>query len=452
MKTLKIKVSKRIHLYGLQENLKKEIAAKLILNNPIWLNNHKMGRYNRGVPKYLKAFSVTKNSISMPIGYLENVSQFLTENEILFKIYYQRIEVSCKFEWNAELKDFQKPACKELSLYDQGVLQAATGSGKTVMALYLVALRKQKTLIIVHTKELADQWIDRALTFLKLDPYEIGLIGNGKNRIGRRLTVGLVQSVYKKVSELEKVFGQIIVDECHRVPSRTFTEAVSGFSAKYTLGLSATPFRRDNLDKFIHWYIGPVRHTVDKKKLTKNKHILEPTYIMRSTSFTPKHDPSAEYSEMLSELTKDKERNELIVEDLLTIKNDTCLILSDRKEHCETLRNLLKQGEILTGDVSKHKRQKIVRDVNDGKIKFLFATGQLIGEGFDCKELNALFLTTPIRFAGRVIQYVGRIMRPGKNNKQPVVYDYADFEVKPLMRSARDRIKLYGGKDKVKFL
>lgn len=444
MKHLKIKVSKHVHIYGLPESLKKEIAAELILDNPTWISNHQMNRYNRGVPRYLKAYTVSKNVLSVPIGYLENVSQCLTENEIPFKIYYQRTEVPCKFEWKAELRDFQKTACEELSYYDQGTLQAATGSGKTVMALYMIAARKQKTLVIVHTKELLEQWQDRALTFLRLDPYEIGTIGAGKFRIGRRLTIGLVQSVYKKVKELEKVFGQIIVDECHRVPSRTFTEAVSGFYAKHILGLSATPFRRDNLNNFIVWYVGPIRHTVNKKKLIEDKHILEPVYVMRSTSFVPFHDPSADYSKMLSELTQDKKRNELIVEDLLAIKDDICLILSDRKEHCETLRDLLKQGEILTGDAPKHERQKIVRDVNDGKINFLFATSQLIGEGFDCKELNALFLTTPIRFAGRVIQYIGRIMRPGKNNKQPIVYDYVDWEVKPLIRSARERIKVYG--------
>lgn len=451
MKPIKIKISKQVHLYGLPNILKKEISADLILDNPIWLSNHRMGRYNRGVQRYLKAFSVSKNTLSVPIGYLEHVYHFLTENEISFNTYYKRIEVPCKFEWNAELRDFQKIACEDLSYYDQGVLQAATGSGKTVMALYMTALRKQKTLVIVHTKELADQWVDRALTFLKLDPYEIGLIGAGKNRIGRRLTVGLVQSVYKQVKDLEKVFGQIIVDECHRVPSRTFTEAVSGFCAKYTLGLSATPFRRDNLDKFISWYVGPIRHIVDKKKLIEKGHILKPIFIMRSTPFEPFHDPSADYSKMLSELTINLERNNLIVEDILTCKDDTCLILSDRKAHCETLKDILGEGVVLTGDTPKLERETIVRGVNAGKIKYLFATGQLIGEGFDCKELNVLFLTTPIRFPGRVIQYIGRIMRPGKNKKQPVVYDYADWEVKPLMNSARSRINVYG-KENVKHI
>ncbi len=439
-----MKISKQIHLYGLPESYKKEIAADLILDNPTWVSNHQMGRYNRGVPKHIKCYTVSKNTLSFPIGYYENISHYLTENEIKFQIYYKRKEVPVKFQWKGKLRDFQEEACKEISEYDQGVLQAATGSGKTVMALYMIAARKQKTLVIVHTKELVEQWFDRAMTFLKLDPYEIGVIGDGKNRVGRRLTIGLVQTIYKNVKDLEKVFGHIVVDECHRVPSRTFTEAVSGFYAKYILGLSATPFRRDNLNKLITWYVGPIRHVVDREKLIEDKHILQPIFLMRSTPFIPVFDPAAEYSKMLSELTQDLARNKLIVEDILTCKDDTCLILSDRKEHCETLRALLGKGAVLTGDASKSDRESIVAGVNSGKIKYLFATSQLIGEGFDCKELDTLFLTTPIRFAGRVIQYIGRIMRPGKKNKQPVVYDYCDWEVKPLMNSARSRINVYG--------
>lgn len=441
---MKMKIGKQIHLYGLPDYYKKEIARQLILDNPIWLSNHRMGRYNRGIDRHIKCYTAKKNVLSIPIGYYEEVAQYLTENKIPFKVYFKRKEVPEKFNWLGELRDFQKEACKDLYNYHQGVLQAATGSGKTVMALYMIAARAQKTLVIVHTKELVDQWFDRASTFLKLDPYEIGTIGAGKNRVGRRLTIGLVQTVYKKVKELEKVFGHVVVDECHRVPSRTFTEAVSGFYAKYLLGLSATPFRRDNLGELISWYVGPIRHEVDRERLIENQDILQPIFIMRSTPFVPVSDAVADYSKMLSELTMDLSRNNLIVEDIRACKDSTCLVLSDRKHHCETMKEILGKGAVLTGDTPKSEREAIVREVNDGKIKYLFATSQLIGEGFDCKNLDTLFLTTPIRFAGRVIQYIGRIMRPSKKNKQPVVYDYCDWEVKPLMNSARSRIKVYG--------
>lgn len=452
MKPLKIKISKQIHIYNLSESLKKQITQDLTLANPQWIENHKMHRYNRETPKYLKAFFVSKNKTSAPIGYLDELKNILTENEISFKIYNHRISELCKFTFKGKLRDYQKTACRELLKYDTGVLQAPTGSGKTALALSMIATRQQKTLIIVHTKELLDQWHDRIQTFLNCDNYEVGTVGNGKFRIGRRLTVALVQSLYKKVNELQKIFGQVIIDEVHRSPSRTFSEAINGLAPKYILGLSATPYRRDGLNKFIEWHVGKIRHVVNQKQLITDKHILEPIIFSIPTSFTSQYDAQADYSKMLSELTQDPIRNKLIVESILSHKKDTNLILSDRKEHCQTLRDLLGQGRVLTGSTPKFEREKIVREVNNGKIKILIATGQLIGEGFDCKELNNLFLTTPIKYYGRIIQAMGRILRPAPNKKTPVVVDFMDWEIPVLMRSARERIKLYGGKEKVRFI
>lgn len=444
MKPIKIKISKTIKIYGLENSLKKEIAKELTVDNPLWISNHAHHRYNRETPRYLKAYSVTKNTISVPIGYLEDVQQFLTANEIPFKIYNHRISEPCKFTFKGKLRNYQEKACKELLKHNTGVLQASTGSGKTIIALSIIATRKQKTLIIVHTKELLDQWHDRIQTFLNCDNYEIGTIGTGKFRIGRRITVALVQSVYKKVNELEKIFGQVIIDEVHRSPSRTFSEAVNGLCPKYLLGLSATPYRRDGLNKFIEWYVGKIRHEVDKKELVNKGHVLKPIIFSVPTSFMSQYDAQADYSKMLSELTQNATRNKLIVKNILFHKEDTNLILSDRKTHCQTLRDLLGQGEVLTGSTPKSEREKIVRKVNDGKIKHLFATAALISEGFDCKELNNLFLTTPIKYHGRVIQAIGRILRPAPDKKTPIVIDFMDWEIPVLMRSARSRIKLYG--------
>ena len=157
---------------------------------------------------------------------------------------------------------------------------------------------------------------------------------------------------------------------------------------------------------------------------------------------------------MLSELTQDLERNLLIASDVASEANNgggICLVLSDRKKHCEALQALLQSeyhlhSELLTGDVPTKQRQGIVERLNQGKVKVLVATGQLIGEGFDCKGLSTLFLTTPIKFNGRVLQYLGRVLRPAPGKKKSKVYDYVDANVGVLVASAKARRKVYSNR------
>lgn len=332
-----------------------------------------------------------------------------------------------------------------------GVLSAPTGSGKTIIALYLMAKRKQPSLVVVHTRELAFQWIDRISTFLEIPSEKIGFIGGGKRSIGEKVTVALVQSLYKCAEEVSAQIGHIIVDESHRCPSRTFTEAVSEFDSRYMLGLTATPFRRDKLSKLIFWYLGDLHHQVNKNRLVQNGDILKADVIKRETGFKTNFDPISQYSRMLSELTTDKERNILIASD---IKNESLetpgilLILSDRKAHCENLKAILRyrfkvNSEVLTGDIPIEKRKNILEKLRNEEIKILIATGQLIGEGFDCPNLSTLFLATPIKFSGRLLQYIGRVLRPAPGKKKARIFDYIDVNIDVLKVAAKARQKTY---------
>jgi superfamily II DNA or RNA helicase len=336
---------------------------------------------------------------------------------------------------------------------DFGTLSAPTGSGKTVMGLALIAQRRQPTVIVVHTKDLAFQWIQRIEEFLGIPADEVGLVGAGKKKIGERITVALVQTLYRCSGEVAPRIGHLVVDECHRTPSRTFTEAVTAFDCHYMLGLSATPWRRDKLQKLIFWHLGDMHHEVDKARLEAEGHILKADVVVRLTAFAPYFDPVNEYSKMLSELTADDERNRLIAADVAreaSNANGVCLVLSDRKKHCETLQGILKfkhgvDAERLTGDLNNEARRKVLERIQNGQARVLVATGQLIGEGFDCPDLATLFLATPIRFSGRVMQYLGRILRPSEGKSVARVYDYVDERVPPLVSAAKARQRVYGG-------
>lgn len=164
------------------------------------------------------------------------------------------------------LRPFQDQAVKKMLARDFGTLSAPTGSGKTVMALAMIAQRRQTALIITHTKELLSQWVNRIGQCLGIPSDEVGRIGDGKRGPGARSTVALVQSLYKCSDEVAPKIGYL-VDEFHRTPSRTFTEAVTAFDCKFMTGLSATPWRRDHLSKLIFWHVGDVAHEVPKSEL-----------------------------------------------------------------------------------------------------------------------------------------------------------------------------------------
>jgi superfamily II DNA or RNA helicase len=428
------------------------LLERLECTNPKWIENARMNRWNRGTPKTLKFYDKIKDGLWVPRGYMRQLILLCRRHKIEYQILdKRRILKKAGFSFTGRLKPFQKTAVDRMLSKEFGTLSSPTGSGKTVMALYIIAKRNQPALIVVHTRELAIQWIERIETFLKIPAAKVGFIGSGKKQIGGKITVALVQSLYKCASEVSRHIGNLVVDECHRAPSRTFTEAVTEFDSKYMLGLSATPYRRDKLSKLIFWHVGDVHHEIDKNHLIETGDVLPVKVITRETDFKPYFDPVSQYSKMLLELTMNDKRNHLIAADVAeeTQKGGgVCLVLSDRKKHCETLQSLLKykykiSSELLTGSLSAGHRQKVIDRLNKGEVKVLIATGQLIGEGFDCKDLATLFLATPIRFSGRVIQYLGRILRPAPGKEKARLFDYVDLNVDTLKNAAKARQKVY---------
>jgi len=451
---LNIQIAKNLKLTDIPSDLRDELFQRLTMVNPKWLENERMGRWNRNTPKILKFYSKWKDCLWVPRGYMRQLVLLCRKMGVETQIEDKRRTLpAVQFGFHGTLKDFQDEAVKYMMLREFGTLSAPTGSGKTVMALAMIAARKQPALIIVHTKDLAFQWIESINHFLGISEDMVGLIGSGQRRVGEEITVALVQSLYRCADEVFKNVGHLIVDECHRAPSRTFTEAVTEFDSRYMLGLSATPWRRDKLSKLIFWHLGDVHHEVEKSGLVHNGHILKAEVIVRETLFEPYHDPVKHYSKMLLELTADDDRNRLIASDVareVVDGNGVCLVLSDRKRHCETLQTMLKfkykvKADLLTGDLTGEQRKEVIKRLNAGATEVLIATGQLVGEGFDCKALSTLFLATPIRFGGRLIQYLGRVLRPAQGKTEARVFDYVDTKVDVLRTASRQRQKVYSG-------
>jgi superfamily II DNA or RNA helicase len=451
---LNIFLQNNLRLTGIPPQLYDLLTQRLKFPNPKYLENARMGRWNRGVPKELRFyFRLRGGGLEIPRGFIRQLITTCRRLDIDYTVEDRRRSLPpVDYAFSGQLRPFQQQAVQHMLSKEFGTLNSPTGSGKTVMALYILAQRKQPALIIVHTADLARQWSERIESFLNIPVKEIGRIGGGKKKIGEKITVALVQSLYKCAETVAPQVGHLIVDECHRTPSRTFTDAVTEFDARYMLGLSATPWRRDNLSKLIFWHLGDVHHQVEKNDLIRTGQVLPADIIFRETGFKPYYDPVQEYSKMLSELTLDDDRNRLIAADIAAEAAShpgICLVLTDRKKHCESLGALLRYGfslpvDILTGDLNAGQRQQVMDRLQEGRIKVLIATGQLIGEGFDCRELTTLFMATPVRFSGRIIQYLGRILRPAPGKKRARVFDYVDINVEPLLKAADARKRIYG--------
>lgn len=443
-----ITVDSEAYLTGATETQKNIIRQKLTISNPKY---QAAKRYSRWIGKKLKPklyfFKDKKDKLIFPRGFVNQAftlcKQISGKAPVIVDNRRKLDEIELTFQ--GELRPYQEEAVQAVTKHSFGVLEAGTGSGKTVMAINIIAQRKQPTLIIVHSKELLHQWRERIAQFLDIDA---GQAGDGKFDI-KPVTVAIVNTARKNLDELPSQFGHIIVDECHRVPASLFTDVVSSFDSYFMLGLSATAFRReDGMTQLIYTYMGDRLHSVNPRVLAESGAVVRPDFIQKPTEFS--FHFRGDYSKLIKSLAKNDKRNDLIAEDVAQIikagHEGTVLIVSDRVAHCETIQQKLErkgvESALLTGRVKADERSQIVEDVQKGTIRVLISTLQLIGEGFDCPGLNTLVLSTPIKFEGRLLQVAGRIMRPAEGKKARII-DYIDVHIPLLRRSAAARREVF---------
>ena len=451
MKNLKttIFIGSGVECCNLPNKAKEKVAKDLSFPNPAYVSAMKRGAFiSADTPPKIELFDADEdtNTYWIPRGYAYWLFKFMREElKHPFKIEDCTLVLKpLNLSFIGKLRPYQEKAKRQMLKYPVGVLEASTGSGKTTIALAIIVERKQRTLIIVHSKELLYQWQGAIKQFLGID---CGLIGAGKFQI-KPITVGIINTVNKRLDDLTENFGHVICDECHKITASSWSETLQDFPAKYYLGLTATPFRRDGLGHAIFASIGPKIHKVDKKMLLDTGAVLRPNVFRIPTNF--RYVFSNDYSTMISSLTKDENRNNLIVDEIamdLKKYQENIIVVSDRKHHCESMNKILQEkykikGRVLTGAGKKKDREEIVKEVKTGQCKVLFATISLIGEGFDSPNLTALFLTTPVKFSGRLIQCVGRVLRPSKN-KQPRVYDFRDNQIELLKYTGYSRDRVY---------
>lgn len=355
------------------------------------------------------------------------------------------------------LTNQQSLAINELKKSDIGILCAPPGAGKTVMGCALIAERRVPTLILVHRQPLLEQWIDRMGSFLGISSKEIGVLRGTKKKLTGRIDIAMIQSLTRKedISEIVENYAQIIIDECHHIPAASFEDIMKQIPARYVVGLTATPYRKDGLEKILFQQCGPIRHQMTSPE----GGLLSKEVIVTETGFRCPEEfgNMPAYATLLQQLTIDTNRNlKIATSALLSLQDGRFpLLISDRKEHLEILAELISKEastgnfEIvkLDGDLTAKQRRLALEKVNDlismQKRRIILATSSLIGEGFDLPELDTLILATPLSFEGRMIQYAGRLHRQADGKASVKIFDFVDASNPVLLKMYRSRKKAY---------
>jgi superfamily II DNA or RNA helicase len=453
-----IKITLANMLYVENEGLPSALLSKLkklaAFQNPEFYRNQAMRLSTYDKPRIISCAEEFPKHLALPRGCLTDVLALLRELNIKAEIADQRFSGEpIKAKFTGQLRPPQKIAVKNLCKHDIGILAATTAFGKTVVATWMIAKRKVNTLILVHRQQLMDQWREKLAVFLNVSIKKIGLIGAGREKPTGWIDIAMLQTLFRKgeVKDLVANYGHIIIDECHHLAAFSFEQVMKQVKARYVLGLTATPTRKDGHHPIIIMQCGPIRHRVNPKEAMAEspyKHIVK----VRHTDFRmPFESLNPHISEVYGALAADENRNQLILRDILESLNagSTPLILTERTQHVEYLAAQLREHAenviVLKGGLGKKKRQAAADQIhasNDGR-RIVIATGRFIGEGFDDSRLDTLFLTMPISWQGTLQQYVGRLHRLHDHKRIVRVYDYADRNVPVLLKMHERRLKKY---------
>ena len=455
----KVRVVRSNLIYVEKEGLPSAMLNRLhrlaAFQNPEFYRAQAMRLSTFGKPRVIRCAEEFPKHVALPRGCLAEITGLLGSHKISVELEDQRFAgqpIDVKF--HGQLRHDQQSAANAVLANDDGILSATTAFGKTVVAAWLIAARKTNTLVLVHRRQLLDQWRERLAAFLNLPIKDVGQIGGGRRRPTGIIDVAVIQSLNRKqvVHDVVANYGHVIVDECHHLSAVSFEQVLRQVKARYITGLTATPQRKDGHHPIIIMQCGPIRYRVDAKAQALARpfnHIVIP----RPTNFRlPPSTEKPEMHELYAALADNKSRNDLICVDLLrAIKaGRSPILLTERTnqvdEFATRLAGLVKNIVVLKGGMGAKQRRAIAEQlmaIPDAEERVLLATGRYIGEGFDDARLDTLFLAMPISWRGTLQQYVGRLHRLHDSKREVIVYDYVDGCVPVFSAMYSKRVRGY---------
>ncbi len=439
-------------IYIKEENLPSKFINLLkytaTFHNPEFYKKQKLRFSTYSTPRVIICCEFINGYISLPRGCLEDIKDLLRKYNINFSIKDERVfgkKFRVKFKGNLEKE--QSVAVNNILSKDIGILVAPPGTGKTVMAINAIAKRKTNTLILVHRKNIMEQWKKQLNYLLNIDKDKIGQIGGNKNKPTGIIDVATFQSLDSENGVNNRIinYGFVIVDECHHISAFSFEKILNCIKAKYVLGLTATPYRSDGHQPIINFQCGKICYQFKQEKLLQCK------VFVKETSFTYNFNKQFDINNLWKNIINDTGRNNLIIQDILNVLQQKRfpLIITERKEHIKILYEMLKDKVeniiLLYGGIKQKEYKNIIEQIKNrgNKKMIIISTGSYIGEGFDEPSLDTLFVAMPSSFKGKIVQYTGRLLRKYPNKQDVQIYDYVDRNIILLQKMFDKRLKTY---------
>jgi superfamily II DNA or RNA helicase len=438
---------------GLPPSIVAQLVRIAAFQNPDFYRAQAMRLPTYGKPRIISCAELHSRHLALPRGCLDEAIELIKANGATPQISDERqLGTSPAVSFLGKLHEVQEAAVAALEPHDFGVLAATTAFGKTVVGAKMIAARGLNTLVLVHRRQLVEQWRERLRTFLSIDAGGIGTIGGGKRKPTKQIDIALIQSLVRngEVSDLVGEYGHLIVDECHHLSAASFELVARRSKARYVLGLSATVARKDGHHPIIFMQCGPVRYRVDARSQAATRPFSHKVTI-RETGFRLATDLESQsplqITALYAALAQDEKRNDRIFDDVLMSleAGRRPVILTERRDHLDYLRGRFQKFTrnlvVLYGGMSAAERRAAEEGLRrpDTEERLVLATGRYLGEGFDDASLNTLFLTMPISWRGTLAQYVGRLHREHHAKREVMVYDYVDSGVPMLARMALKR-------------
>lgn len=433
-------------IYFSKSELPQPLANKLIrlaaFQNPEFYKAQAMRLPVWNKPRIIGCAENYPQHIALPRGCLDDVRTLLDDNGIELLIHDERFAGAIiDVHFVGKLRSDQEAALAGMLGHDNGVLCAPTAFGKTVMAAALIARRGVNTLVLVRRTELLQQWKERLQAFLGADKTTVGSIGGGKAKPTGIIDVAVMQSLSRhgEVSEQVKNYGQIIVDECHHLSAFSFEALLKAAPARYVLGLTATPIRRDGQQPIIFMQCGPIRHTASRPESAPAELTVIPRWLPSSIVMPE----GAGIQDVFLQVCSDGERTDKIVVEVEAAfgQGRKILLLTERTDHLSAIEDRL-VGRVenlftLHGRMSKKQRAALIGELEalpPDAPRVILATGKLVGEGFDHPALDTLVLARPVSWKGTLQQYAGRLHREHADKADVRIIDFIDSGHPALLR------------------
>lgn len=446
-----------------RSNLPPKLVARLIrlaaFQNPEFYAAQAMRLSTFGKPRIISCAELLPEYLAIPRGCFEELLALFKEVGIYVELHDKReIGHPIGVQFQGELTSQQENAVAALLDHEIGVLSATTAFGKTVVAAKMIEARDRNTLILVHRRQLLEQWVNQLQVFLNISPDEIGVFYGAKKKLTGRIDVALMQSLVRKgvVSDLVAGYGHVVVDECHHISAVGFEAIARELKARNVLGLSATVTRKDGHHPIIFMQCGPIRYRVDARNFALTE-TFDHKVIFRSTDFRYARsipDEKVSIQQLYSGMVRDPSRNELILNDIILALKEgrSPVVITERRDHLEMIASRLfrytKNVVVLRGGLKAKELKtanELLSNIPRSEERVIVATGRYLGEGFDDARLDTLFLTMPISWRGVLAQYVGRLHRQYDTKRDVLVYDYVDQYEPMLVRMAGKRESGYRG-------